>query len=159
VDDAEEGDKTESNNTPGSIPGYDEGKDLKDWSKDEVKAWLGFLQKKGEFEFKIEKVACPGEFFAAMTKADLLRRAPSCGDHISNAKEALLRKQNSSVHASSTDLSRVFSLVCFVIDRRGTMPTDVTRKHPREFIFMDAYISECVCELNNRLTLFIQRMQ
>eukprot|EP00466_Bigelowiella_natans_P017157 jgi/Bigna1/146458/aug1.114_g21166 len=73
--------------------GHDEGKDLEDWSKDEVKAWLGFLQNKGEFEFKIEKVACPGEFFAAMTKADLLRRAPSCGDHISNAKEALLSKQ------------------------------------------------------------------
>jgi len=52
VDDAEQGCKTESNNTPGSIPettgkGFDEEKDLKHWSKDEVKAWLGFLQKKG----------------------------------------------------------------------------------------------------------------
>jgi len=47
VDDAEQGEKTESNNTAGSIPGFDEGRDLKHWSKDEVKAWLGFLQKKG----------------------------------------------------------------------------------------------------------------
>jgi len=99
VDDAEEGDKTESNNTPGSIPettgkGFDEEKDLKHWSKDEVKAWLGFLQKKGEFEFKIEKVACPGEFFAAMTKADLKEFADGLvGIHIFNAKEALLSKQ------------------------------------------------------------------
>eukprot|EP00471_Norrisiella_sphaerica_P001679 CAMPEP_0184485414 /NCGR_PEP_ID=MMETSP0113_2-20130426/7028_1 /TAXON_ID=91329 /ORGANISM="Norrisiella sphaerica, Strain BC52" /LENGTH=630 /DNA_ID=CAMNT_0026866849 /DNA_START=111 /DNA_END=2001 /DNA_ORIENTATION=- len=73
--------------------GYDENKDLKEWSKDEVTAWLQYIQADGDFDFKIESIACKGKYFAEMTEEQLNKRAPNCGDHIFNAKLSLLRKQ------------------------------------------------------------------
>jgi len=116
VDDAEEGDKTESNNTPGSIPettgkGFDEEKDLNKWSKDEVKAWLEHFQEEGGEDFKIDRVACLGKRFAARTKADLKEFADGLvGIHIFNAKEALLSKQKAPSSPERQPAKRPFEI-------------------------------------------------
>jgi len=74
--------------------GYDENKDLKEWSKDEVTAWLLYLKGYMEIEFDVQKVAIRGSAFALRTKEDMKSLTGKIvGIHIFNAKEALLKKQ------------------------------------------------------------------
>eukprot|EP00471_Norrisiella_sphaerica_P013236 CAMPEP_0184503216 /NCGR_PEP_ID=MMETSP0113_2-20130426/51758_1 /TAXON_ID=91329 /ORGANISM="Norrisiella sphaerica, Strain BC52" /LENGTH=99 /DNA_ID=CAMNT_0026892667 /DNA_START=962 /DNA_END=1258 /DNA_ORIENTATION=- len=76
------------------MKGYDEKKDLKEWSYDEVTAWLKVLKAENRWKLDVEDVACAGDSLAAMTREDMKEIAGGpVGIHIFNAKEALLRKQ------------------------------------------------------------------
>jgi len=75
--------------------GYDENKDLKEWSKDEVTAWLLYLKGYMEIEFDVQKVAIRGSAFALRTKEDMKSLTSKIvGIRIFTAKEALLKNQS-----------------------------------------------------------------
>jgi hypothetical protein len=77
-------------------------KSLEEWSEDEVKTWLaaeGFGL----------KAACIGKRFSLRTKEDMLRRDPTDGDDIFNAKELLRTGRSTPLSRKCTALQLLFN--------------------------------------------------